>query len=130
MKSNGFWIFILGGVSVASVVVALILGQVPQSYARIYKDSELTETVNLAAVTGSITITVESSVSAGGISGLNVIEAERGRIRMLKADCPDGICKRQGWISGGVMPIVCLPNRVVITLEGGESDADVDAVVG
>jgi len=117
-------------VSVASVVVALLLGQVPQSFARIYKDSKLTETVNLAEITGSFTITVEGSVDARGENDFNVIEAERGRIRMLKADCPDGICKRQGWISGGVMPIVCLPNRVVITLEGGESDADVDAVVG
>jgi len=117
-------------VTVAAVVVAVLLVQVPQSFARIYKDSELTETVNLAAVTGVRAITIEGGGSTGGVNGLNVIEAERGRIRMLKADCPDGTCMRQGWISSGVMPIVCLPNRVVITLEGGESDADVDAVVG
>ena len=77
-----------------------------------------------AIITKIIPITVETS------GNKNVIAVEQGRIRMLSADCPDGSCVRQGWISGGIFPIVCLPNRVVITLEHGDNRSNVDAVVG
>jgi len=99
-----------------------MLRQVPMSYARIYKDGALTETVNLSVATDPYTIDIHGS------SGFNILEVEHGRIRVSKADCPDGICIRQGWVSGGLVPIVCFPNRLVITFEGNE--ADVDAVVG
>ena len=61
--------------------------------------------------------------------GINVVEVEYGRIRMLEADCPDGACVRLGWVSSGVIPIVCLPHRVIIELHGGNG-TDIDAVVG
>ena len=127
LKSNKFWLTVLGGTVVVSVIVALLLGQAPMSRtpagsANIYQDGLLTESVNLAAVKETYTIDIM------GNSGFNKLEVESGRIRVLEADCPDGICKRQGWVSGGMIPIVCLPHRLVITFEGGTSG--VDAVVG
>ena len=83
----------------------------------------LTETVKLTAVTEPYTISIET----GG--GTNVIAVEQGRIRILQASCPDGTCVQQGWISGGRTPIVCLPHRLVIQLEGN-GDAGIDAIVG
>ena len=108
---------------VVSAIVALLVGRVGVSYARIYLEGELTETVNLLAVAESYTIDVIGS------GGFNVIEIEYGRIRVAQADCPDGSCVRQGWVSSGVVPIVCLPNRLVVAFEGGR-ESDVDAVVG
>ena len=119
-----FWLILLGVVVVLSAIAALQLGQTSANHAFIHKNGELTDTVNIAAVTAPFTITLES----GG--NVNVIAVEHGRIRMLSADCPDGTCVRQGWISGGVFPIVCLPNRVVITLDGSDNEFGVDAVVG
>ena len=58
----------------------------------------------------------------------NTVQAERGRIRMLSADCPDGLCVGMGWSSSPAKPIVCLPNRVTIIIEGG--DAGPDAAAG
>jgi len=110
---------VLGGVVIASAVAALLVWRVPVSYARIYKDGILTEAVNLAAVAEGYTIVVEG----------NAIEVEPGRIRVSDADCPDVLCVRQGWARGGLVPIVCLPNRLVIVFDGG-GDGDVDAVVG
>ena len=124
MKSNLFWLILLGVIVILSAIAAFQLGQASASHAFIYKNGELTDTVNVSAVKAPFTITLES----GG--NVNVIAIEHGRIRMLSADCPDGTCVRQGWISGGVFPIVCLPNRVVITLEGGDNGIGVDAVVG
>ena len=53
--------------------------------------------------------------------GHNQIAVEGGRVYMLYADCPDGICK-----SGDASlshPLVCLPNGVTVTISGGEEDA-------
>lgn len=55
---------------------------------------------------------------AGGFS--NTIVAEQGRIRVESAGCPDQVCVQQGWISDGTVPIVCLPNKLIIEIKGGE----------
>ena len=56
--------------------------------------------------------------------GYNVIEVERGRIRVAEADCPDQVCVRQGWISNSVVPIACLPHRLVIQLDSDGGGVD------
>ena len=58
---------------------------------------------------------------------INTVQIENGKIRMFSADCPDHICVRMGWLESGALPIVCLPNRLVI--EFTDADSDVDAVV-
>jgi len=122
LRSDRFWLLILGAVVIVSATIALLFLREPASYAHIYKYGVLAETVSLNTVTNPYTITIEDSL------GTNVIEVERGRIRMLEADCQDRTCVRQGWASGVATPIVCLPHRIVITFEGGSPD--IDAVVG
>ena len=45
-----------------------------------------------------------------------------GTARMLEANCPDKLCIHQGVIRGRGPLIVCLPNRVVLRIEGGEEE--------
>jgi hypothetical protein len=123
LRTNRFWLILLGVVVTVSAVAALVLRQVPTSHAHIIQDGVLIESINISVVTEPYTINIEGS------KGLNVIAVERGRIRMLNADCPDGTCVRQGWVSGGMTPIVCLPNRLLIKLDSGNR-LDIDAVVG
>ena len=131
IKSNRFWIILLCAAAICFAVPAVVLWQVPISNARIYKDSiPITDTVNISAVSEPYTIIIEGPAETGGIAGFNVIEIDHRRIRMLESDCPDGYCVRQGWVSSGLVPIICLPNRVVITFESGNDDIGVDAVVG
>ena len=54
----------------------------------------------------------------------NVVRVEHGRVCMESASCPDQVCVNQGYISNSALPIVCLPNKVIVTIEGGESDLD------
>ena len=54
----------------------------------------------------------------------NIIEIKGGRIRVREADCPDRVCVHTGWLTAAV-PIVCLPNKLVI--EYAESDLDAAA---
>lgn len=55
---------------------------------------------------------------------LNRISVEPGRIRVEHANCPDQVCVNQGWIQDSALPIVCLPNKLIIEITGGEEDAD------
>ncbi len=48
------------------------------------------------------------------------LEISESRVRMAKIDCPDHICIKTGWADRQT-PIVCMPNRLVIKLEGGGS---------
>jgi len=122
MKSNKFWIAVLSLVLLISATAAILLMQTPANIANVYSDGTLVETIDLSAISETYSFTI-------GAENFNTVEAEPGRIRISDASCPDGSCIRQGWISGGTIPIVCLPHRLVIALENREGP-DVDAVVG
>lgn len=55
---------------------------------------------------------------------VNVICVENGVVFMRSADCPDGYCIEQGAISKTGEMIVCLPNRVTVTIDGSEEQLD------
>lgn len=61
-----------------------------------------------------------------------VIQLERSRVRVKSSTCVSQDCVHTGWISKAGQSIVCLPNRLVVTLSGGSSSAggDVDVVLG
>ena len=87
--------------------------------ARITLDGELVEEIDLAALEGRKTLTLE------GKSGLtNTVVAENGQIWVEEADCPDQICVNKGKISTSAVPIICLPNQMIIEIVGGVSDVD------
>ena len=123
LKSNRFWIAVLGGVILVSIATMLMLRKAPANVARIFQEGAQIKRLDLSAVTEPYSFTVESG------AGINIIAVENGRIRVLEADCPDGLCVRQGWISSGSMPIVCLPHELIIQLDNGNSQ-ELDAVVG
>ena len=58
---------------------------------------------------------------------INTVQIKDGRIRMLKAECPDQTCVHMGWLDSSAMPIVCLPNHLVI--EYADSEDEIDTVV-
>lgn len=56
----------------------------------------------------------------------NIVVVEDGTVYMKEADCPDKLCIRQGKISRTGESIICLPNRVTVTIEGdGKQEYDV-----
>ena len=58
----------------------------------------------------------------------NTIEIKDGKIRISAAECPDKTCVKSGWLSSSAMPVVCLPNHLVI--EFANNNSEVDAVAG
>lgn len=57
----------------------------------------------------------------------NKIFIDGSSVSMADSDCPGGQCRHSGSVSRVNQPIVCLPNQVVVTVEG--SGAQVDAVL-
>ena len=58
--------------------------------------------------------------------GTNILVIEGGEAWVSEASCPDQICMQMGRISRNAEFIACLPNRVLIVIEGGE-DTGLDA---
>ncbi len=59
--------------------------------------------------------------------GKATIEYGQGKVRVLPLGhivCPNEICWRTGWISIPGQSIVCVPNHMVITLEGATPEVD------
>lgn len=61
------------------------------------------------------------------INDTNRLIIKDGQVDMIEADCPDQICVDHKTISRNKETIVCLPNKVVVEIVGGE-DAEIDAV--
>lgn len=56
--------------------------------------------------------------------GRNVLVISEGYADMTDASCPDGLCCRQRRISAAGESIVCLPNKVVVTVRGDGDGGD------
>lgn len=52
----------------------------------------------------------------------NILDIRDGKAKMLEADCPDKLCLHQKAISVEKENIVCLPNRVVVTVVSDETE--------
>jgi len=61
------------------------------------------------------------------INDTNRLIIEDGQVDMVEADCPDQICVDHKTISKNKETIVCLPNKVIVEIVGGEDD-EIDAV--
>ena len=57
------------------------------------------------------------------------IQAEPGRIRIAESACPSQDCVHTGWISRAGQQIICLPDKLVISLSGSGSQ-EFDAISG
>lgn len=61
------------------------------------------------------------------IDGTNTLVISGGKADMKDASCRDKLCVHQKAISRDGESIICLPNKVVVTIEGGE-ESDLDGV--
>lgn len=61
--------------------------------------------------------------------GTAYVEIKEGRVRVLEMPdylCPLHICSNTGWISSSGQAIVCMPNRMVVSIVGGGHTREVD----
>lgn len=61
------------------------------------------------------------------IGDTNICEISGGEVRMVNADCPDQVCVHTRAINKFGGTIVCLPNKIVLTIEEAQDNPDEDA---
>ena len=120
-------VLIFAAVFIAAAVSAVILMRGDEStFVRVYLDGKQVHEVDLNAVTEPYEFTVTCE------DGFNTIHVEHGSIRVISADCSDNTCVKQGRLTGGATPIICLPHLLVIQAEDAETEThdapDFDAV--
>ena len=88
--------------------------------------------VNAAGVKYEYSAELDGTYSVPGELGPTTFEIKGGRVRITDSPCPNKTCISQGWNN----PLVCLPNKVMITVEGensvkagqGREEVQLDAV--
>lgn len=78
-------------------------------------------TISGPAGVSSVPLKQDATLVVQGQRGTVKVVVKDEAVRVESADCPDHVCVKTGSISatGGV--IACVPNGVVISIEGGES---------
>lgn len=113
MKLLGKFDWLVVFALVLLVVLTVTFNRRSAGTAEIYHDGTLVRTVDLR---------VDSIFTLG--EGMK-IRVNDGKISVIDSDCPDKVCVSQGEIDSGGIPIVCVPNRVVIIIPTGEPEVDV-----
>ncbi len=101
----------------ASIFACLLVSKGKGTYAIIYQNGEEIERINLTTVTEGYTLTITTEDG-----GVNILTIESDGVSMLEANCPDGLCMATGKLTGGRIPIVCLPNHLIVQLTGDEEE--------
>lgn len=117
-KKTKMWIIIFAALFFVCLGLFFVLRLTGQSgtVANIYIDGELYEKIDLDAVAVAYDMEIETRF------GYNKIHIEHGGISVTDSDCRDHICIQQGVIDNEAVPIVCMPHRLVIEIEGDDID--------
>lgn len=104
MKKND--LFLLIGVISVAIAAALCLNFTFQKkdYAIIEKDGK------------ELAVLPLDKDAEYAIGGSNKVAIKDGKAYMAYADCPDKLCIKQGAINKSGTPIVCLPNKVTVSI--------------
>lgn len=110
------WLFCLFLTIAAASICAILLRshRSPQAdalLAEVYQNGVLIHTCRLDQTDEAFAFRVTSEDG-----GYNLIEVRPGSIGILSADCPDKLCVSQGFISNSLLPVTCLPHRLVIQI--------------
>ena len=118
MKNKKIWIAAaLAVILISGAVSAFMLFRKHGKTVEIISDGKTIYTLDLS-LEDDREITVEYK------NRINVITIKDGDIWMSEAECPDHTCIKTGHLSQSGVPIVCLPNKLMIRYkEGGELDA-------
>ena len=71
----------------------------------------------------------ELSLDEDGLFRFDGIDAEfevrNGRVCLIKASCPDKICEKTGYIGSSGQSIICVPNKITVSVVGSVDSVDV-----
>ena len=78
---------------------------------------------------GKYSLKKNQLISTVGPLGITEIEIKDGQARITQSPCLHKVCIKMGWIRYSGKIVACVPNKVVVRVEG-ENLHGMDAVVG
>jgi hypothetical protein len=72
-------------------------------------------------------LSVDREIRVAGPLGDTIVEIQNGAVRIKDSPCPNKTCIAAGSIERTGQWLACLPNRVMIRIEGRRADVGVDA---
>lgn len=116
MNKRDFILMGIIAVVIAAVCLAVFLTKEQGAYVMVRVDGQQVATYALSA---------EGEYPLNG--GTNTLCIRDGKAFLTDANCPDHLCVKQGKIDQTGETITCLPNRLTVTVYGGE-DSEIDLV--
>ena len=117
------WIILFAVMLILCLIAGeIVYSRMPQgNVVEILQDGNVIRTIDLSRIEQTYTLEIKDEQG-----GSNLLLVEPGRICVKEADCPDLVCVHRGWLSNSAAPIVCIPHRLVIRLQG---ESEIDALV-
>ena len=98
------------------IICTKSLWNLPQGeYLEIYKNNEILATYSLNQKITKI---------INGEKGETKITIDNGKVRFSSAPCAKKYCIHQGWINKANQIIICIPNKISISILGGKKNYD------
>lgn len=111
------FILLLLAVSMTALfLLPRIHGSSQRHTALIYQNGILLYEIDLNHISESYQITI-----AADNGGFNLVEVRPGSIGIIDASCPDRLCVHMGFQSSSLLPVICLPNNLVIRIEPSDA---------
>jgi len=75
----------------------------------------------------NLSLSESRSIDVNGPLGITRIRIEKGQVWIADAPCPQKICQRIGKISRAGSVIICVPNKILVEVNG-DSKQELDSV--
>lgn len=73
---------------------------------------------------------IENQYVVTGQNGPVVIQYKENQVRVIDETSPKHICQSQGFTSSPLLPLTCLPNKVVIIIKAASTTDEPDIITG
>ncbi len=76
---------------------------------------------------GEYPLDKQQEIRIGDENAYNILSIADGKAEIIEASCPDKLCVHQGKVQYDGQSIICLPNKLVAQVAGGEK-SEIDVV--
>lgn len=117
-------LLVLIAVSALAMILLIpnVFGNQDKLTATITVDGEIIETVDLSKLSGMREMTLQSTPSVK-------VRMENGKICVVEAECEDKLCVNCGWLDSDGAMAVCLPAKVVVSVDSTKADSEAPDVI-
>ncbi len=69
----------------------------------------------------------DTTITLSGKTGIVAVKVMDGKVCIAESSCPLKICIKTGWITSPGQAIICIPNKLIVSIEG-KKQRTVDAI--